>query len=83
MVDDDGERWANLHLRQTPKLIDDAFILIRRYTNSTELIEDSNEFAQRYANCFYSNENSALDLCDDENVVSCLVVPNEDELFIK
>ncbi|XP_037942184.1 uncharacterized protein LOC119675069 [Teleopsis dalmanni] len=64
----DNEHLVNLKLRQTPKLIDDAFIFIRRYANSTQFIENSHKLAEKYERCFYSNENSALDLCDDENV---------------
>ncbi|XP_054738435.1 uncharacterized protein LOC129244685 isoform X1 [Anastrepha obliqua] len=64
----DNEQSVHLQLRQTPKLIDDAFVFIRRYANSTQFIEDSHKLAERYERCFYSNENSALDLCDDENV---------------
>ncbi|XP_067632659.1 uncharacterized protein stl [Eurosta solidaginis] len=64
----DNEQSVHLQLRQTPKLIDDAFVFIRRYANSTQFIEDSHKLAERYERCFYSNENSALDLCDDGNV---------------
>ncbi|XP_049307736.1 uncharacterized protein LOC105226273 [Bactrocera dorsalis] len=64
----DNDQSVHLQLRQTPKLIDDAFVFIRRYANSTQFIEDSHKLAERYERCFYSNENSALDLCDDENV---------------
>lgn len=66
----DNEHTVNLRLRQTPQLIDDAFVFIRRYANSSQLIEDSHKLVAKLERCFYHNENSALDLCDDYNMVS-------------
>lgn len=65
---DNGHRM-DLRLHQTPKLIDDAFIFIRRFANTSQFIEDSHKLAERYQRCFYRNEISALDLCDNETVV--------------
>ncbi|XP_037820978.1 uncharacterized protein LOC119609992 [Lucilia sericata] len=64
----DNEHLVNLKLQQTPKLIDDSFVFIRRYANSSQLIENSHKLVTRLEKCFYHNENSALDLCDEENV---------------
>ncbi|XP_037887566.1 A disintegrin and metalloproteinase with thrombospondin motifs 16 isoform X1 [Glossina fuscipes] len=64
----DNEHTVNLRLRQTPQLIDDAFVFIRRYANSSQLIEDSHKLVAKLERCFYHNENSALDLCDDYNM---------------
>lgn len=68
----DNEHLVNLKLHQTPQLIDDSFVFIRRYANSSQLIENSHKLVTRLEKCFYHNENSALDLCDEENVVSCI-----------
>ncbi|XP_059225123.1 uncharacterized protein LOC106087759 [Stomoxys calcitrans] len=64
----DNDHLVNLKLQQTPKLIDDAFVFIRRSANTSQLVENSHKLAERLEKCFYHNENSALDLCDDENV---------------
>ncbi|XP_073811990.1 ADAMTS metallopeptidase stall [Musca autumnalis] len=64
----DNDHLVNLKLQQTPKLIDDAFVFIRRYANTSQLVENSHKLAERLEKCFYHNENSALDLCDGENV---------------
>lgn len=45
-------------------LIDDSFAFIESYDNSTQLIDDSYQLVQKYADCFYRNENAAFDLCD-------------------
>ncbi|XP_061401114.1 uncharacterized protein LOC133336856 [Musca vetustissima] len=64
----DNDHLVNLKMQQTPKLIDDAFVFIRRYANTSQLVENSHKLAERLEKCFYHNENSALDLCDGENV---------------
>lgn len=46
-------------------------MFIRRDENQTELIDDFDKLTEQYANCFYRNENSAIDLCDG-NVVRIL-----------
>lgn len=66
----DNEQTVKLKLQQTQKLIDDSFVFIRRFANTSQLIENSHKLVTRLEKCFYHNENSALDLCDEENVVS-------------
>ena len=65
---DDGG-GIDLHLQRSTKLLDDNFVFIKRDENQTQLIDDFDKLAERYSNCFYRNENSAIDLCDG-NVVS-------------
>lgn len=67
----DGDGGIDLHLQRSTKLLDDNFVFIRRDENHTQLIDDFDKLAERYSNCFYRNENSAIDLCDG-NVVSGL-----------
>lgn len=59
----------NLEFQKAKHLIDGGFVFIRRYENSSVLIKDFDKLAEKYADCFYRNENSALDVCDG-NVVS-------------
>lgn len=59
----------DLHLHRSTKLLDDNFVFIKRDENQTQLIDDFDKLADKYSNCFYRNENSAIDLCDG-NVVS-------------
>lgn len=59
----------NLEFQQAKHLIDGGFVFIRRYENSSVLIKDFDKLADKYADCFYRNENSALDVCDG-NIVS-------------
>lgn len=61
-------------LRRSKRLIDDAFVFIKRFENSSILIDDFHKLGQQFAPCFYRSEHSAIDLCD-ETVVSklCLV----------
>lgn len=73
---DDGRTTENtddadnidLRLHRSNKLIDDNFVFIKRDANQTELIGDFDSLIEEYSNCFYRNENSAIDLCDG-NVV--------------
>lgn len=69
-----GERSSNqsnysvngfdLHLHRSNHLLDDNFVYIKRDENQTKLIDDYDRLADKYSNCFYRNENSAIDLCD-------------------
>lgn len=59
----------DLHLHKSNKLVDDNFVFIKRDENHTKLVDDFDKLVERYSNCFYRNENSAIDLCDG-NVVS-------------
>lgn len=61
----------DLHLHRSNKLLDDNFVFIKRDENQTQLIDNFDKLAERYSNCFYRNENSAIDLCDG-NVVSII-----------
>ncbi|XP_031616412.1 A disintegrin and metalloproteinase with thrombospondin motifs adt-1 isoform X2 [Contarinia nasturtii] len=54
----------DLHLHRSTKLLDDNFVFIKRDENQTQLIDDFDKLAEKYSNCFYRNENSAIDLCD-------------------
>lgn len=69
-----GERSSNqsnygvndfdLRLHRSNHLLDDNFVYIKRDENQTKLIDDYDRLADKYSNCFYRNENSAIDLCD-------------------
>ncbi|XP_030381356.1 A disintegrin and metalloproteinase with thrombospondin motifs 16 [Scaptodrosophila lebanonensis] len=65
---DGGEHLVELQLQQTPHLIDDAFIFIRRTANNTQFIEHSPQQLKRLERCFYRSSWAALDLCDPERV---------------
>ncbi|XP_055379928.1 uncharacterized protein LOC129611040 [Condylostylus longicornis] len=67
-VEGDNGEEVDLKLQQVTNLIDDAFILIRRYENSSQFITNSHKMAMDYEKCFYRDENSSLDLCDDTSV---------------
>lgn len=76
--DDDG--GIDLHLQRSTKLLDDNFVFIKRDENETQLIDDFDKLAERYSNCFYRNENSAVDLCDG-NVVSSIFKKKNKYIF--
>lgn len=59
----------NLEFQKAKNLVDSGFVFIRRYENSSVLIKDFDKLAEKYSDCFYRNENSALDVCDG-NIVS-------------
>lgn len=67
----------DLHLKRSNKLLDDNFVFIKRDENQSQLIDDFDKLAERYSNCFYRNENSAIDLCDG-NVVSVILISSFD-----
>lgn len=54
----------DLHLQRSNKLLDDHFVFIKRDENKTKIIDDYNQLAEQYSDCFYHNENSAIDVCD-------------------
>jgi len=60
---------ARLQLQQSPQLIDDAFIFIRRTENGTQFVEHSPQLLKRLERCFYRSPAAALDLCEHGNVV--------------
>lgn len=63
----------DLQLHRSTKLLDDNFVFIKRDENQTQLIDDFDKLAEQYSDCFYRNENSAIDLCDGNVVsVACL-----------
>ncbi|XP_055836780.1 A disintegrin and metalloproteinase with thrombospondin motifs 16 isoform X1 [Episyrphus balteatus] len=64
----DNGKLVDLKLQQAEKLVDDAFIFIRRTANTSQFIENSHKLAVNYERCFYRNANSALDLCDDSSM---------------
>lgn len=70
----------DLHLHRSNKLLDDNFVFIKRDENHTQLIDDFDKLAEKYSNCFYRNENSAIDLCDG-NVVSDVFISLDFLLF--
>ncbi|KAH8348125.1 hypothetical protein KR084_004483 [Drosophila pseudotakahashii] len=59
---------ARLQLQQSPQLIDDAFIFIRRTENGTQFVEHSPQLLKRLERCFYRSPAAALDLCEPGNV---------------
>ncbi|KMY95877.1 A disintegrin and metalloproteinase with thrombospondin motifs 16 [Drosophila simulans] len=59
---------ARLQLQQSPQLIDDAFIFIRRTENGTQFVEHSPQLLKRLDRCFYRSPAAALDLCEPGNV---------------
>lgn len=61
----------NLEFQKAKHLIDGGFVFIRRYENSSVLIKDFDKLAEKYSECFYRNENSALDVCDGNIVSFC------------
>lgn len=67
----DDMHGIDLHLHRSNKLLDDNFVFIKRDKHQTQLIADFDKLADKYANCFYRNEHSAIDLCDG-NVV-CII----------
>ncbi|XP_062131413.1 A disintegrin and metalloproteinase with thrombospondin motifs 16 isoform X1 [Drosophila sulfurigaster albostrigata] len=67
-VEEDADVKLQLPLQQTPQLIDDAFIFIRRTANSTQFVDHSPQLLQRLERCFYRSPWAALDLCDEQSV---------------
>ncbi|EDV37612.1 uncharacterized protein Dana_GF13538 [Drosophila ananassae] len=59
---------ARLQLQQSPQLIDDAFIFIRRTENGTQFVEHSPQLLKRLERCFYRSPGAALDLCENGSV---------------
>lgn len=71
--DDDSDSEAveaRLQLHQSPQLIDDAFIFIRRTENGTQFVDHSPQLLKRLEQCFYRSPAAALDLCEPGSVVS-------------
>lgn len=64
----DNGKLVDLKLQQAEKLVDDAFVFIKRTANSSQFIANSHKLAVNYERCFYRNANSALDLCDDSSL---------------
>lgn len=64
----ENNSYGILKLHKSDKLIDENFVFLKRDENATTIIDDSNRLARLYENCFYRNENSALDICDDKIV---------------
>ena len=63
-----------IKLEKSGKLIDDSFVFIQRDRNASVLIKDYDKLAERYADCFYRNENSAVDICDGSIVSGGLLI---------
>ncbi|XP_020818018.1 A disintegrin and metalloproteinase with thrombospondin motifs 16 [Drosophila serrata] len=67
--DDDSKAVeARLQLHQSPQLIDDAFIFIRRTENGTQFVDHSPQLLKRLEQCFYRSPAAALDLCEPGSV---------------
>nr|XP_043066206.1 uncharacterized protein LOC122321077 [Drosophila bipectinata] len=64
----EAEVEARLQLQQSPQLIDDAFIFIRRTENGTQFVEHSPQLLKRLERCFYRSPAAALDLCEKGSV---------------
>lgn len=63
------DNQLQLNLSPSIGLIDDSFVFIRRYDNTSVQIDyNRNQMAKE---CFYRGAQSALDLCE-ENLVSAL-----------
>uniref|UniRef100_A0A1B0GKN0 Putativedisintegrin and metalloproteinase with thrombospondin motifs 18 n=1 Tax=Lutzomyia longipalpis TaxID=7200 RepID=A0A1B0GKN0_LUTLO len=62
--DEDGEN-VEFILEKSQQLLDDDFVFIHRYSNDSSIIEDSNEMLDDVTECFFTNTQSALDVCDD------------------
>lgn len=66
--DEDGRSAADssihIKLHKSNRLLDDNFIYIKRDENTTILLDKFGKLAEKYSDCFYRNENSAIDLCD-------------------
>lgn len=65
---DSSDATFNIKLHKSEKLFDDSFVFITRDENRTTLVNDFDKLAEKYSNCFYRNENSAIDLCDGNMV---------------
>lgn len=63
-----GETIFNIKLHKSKRLFDDSFVFITRDENRTSVVNDFDKLAEKYSNCFYRNENSAIDLCDGNMV---------------
>ncbi|XP_052873541.1 A disintegrin and metalloproteinase with thrombospondin motifs adt-1 [Anopheles cruzii] len=70
----------SLQLQKSDILIDDSFVFLQHYDNSTVLLDDSYDRIMRYKDCFYRNERAAFDLC--EGNVRGLVRSNETNIII-
>ncbi|XP_055536789.1 A disintegrin and metalloproteinase with thrombospondin motifs adt-1 [Wyeomyia smithii] len=61
-----SDESISLRLEKSNILIDEAFAFLESYGNLTQLMNDSYNVVQKYANCFYRNDHAAFDLCDGE-----------------
>lgn len=65
-----ASQQLQLHLQPSYRLLDDAFVYIRRYENASVLIDDFRPMADGAAPCFYRDVGvAAVDICE-RNVVS-------------
>lgn len=55
-------------LRRSKRLIDESFVFIKRFANSSILLDDFHKLGRQLEPCFYRTEHSAIDLCDDSIV---------------
>lgn len=69
-----GQTEDQLHINLQPSsgLIDDAFVFINRYENTTDIVDGYHKMANEIGSCFYRGDLSALDLC--ESSVVCRVM---------
>lgn len=69
LIEDTNSKNLKFDLLPSPKLIDDAFVLIRRYGSNIEMAAGNDTNAHRkLENCFYRSEDAAFDLCDNKLV---------------
>ncbi|XP_055632048.1 A disintegrin and metalloproteinase with thrombospondin motifs adt-1 [Toxorhynchites rutilus septentrionalis] len=80
-LSDSDSGGFSVKLTKSEILIDDSFVIIESHDNSTQLFGDSYQFVQKYADCFYRNEQAAFDLCDGG--VRGLLKSNQTELVIQ
>ncbi|XP_058461510.1 A disintegrin and metalloproteinase with thrombospondin motifs 18 isoform X2 [Malaya genurostris] len=79
-ISDNSVENFSVKLEKSKILIDDSFAFLESYDNSTQLLDDSLQLVQKYANCFYRNDQAAFDLC--ENGIRGLIRSNLTNMII-
>lgn len=72
-ADDDDDNELQLRLQPSRRLVDDAFVYIQRFENTSVLINDYPKLAEQFGGCFYRDARAAMDLCAD-GVVSAYTI---------
>ncbi|XP_062544375.1 A disintegrin and metalloproteinase with thrombospondin motifs adt-1 isoform X2 [Armigeres subalbatus] len=79
-ISDSSNENFSVKLRKSDILIDDSFAFIESFGNSTQLLDDSYQLAQKYADCFYRNDHAAFDLC--EGGARGVIKSNESDIIL-